>query len=185
MIDMKTPVVEIDGDEMTRVIWKMLKDELILPYINLKSEYYDLSLPEREKTKDRVTLESALAIKKYGVGVKCATITPNEQRMSEYSLSVKWKSPNGTIRAALDGTVFRSPITTPSVESVVKNWKKPITIARHAYGDIYKAAEMRIDKKERPNLYSHLKTREKRSGRSSTTTSAPEFSWECTTRIHR
>ncbi len=152
MIEMKTPVVEIDGDEMTRVIWKMLKDELILPYINLRSEYYDLSLPNREKTKDRVTLESAEAIKKYGVGVKCATITPNEERMSEYNLSVKWKSPNGTIRAALDGTVFRAPITTPSVESVVRNWKKPITIARHAYGDIYRDAEMRIEKKGKAEL---------------------------------
>lgn len=152
MIEMKTPVVEIDGDEMTRVIWKMLKDELILPYINLRSEYYDLSLPNREKTKDRVTLESAKAIKKYGVGVKCATITPNEERMSEYNLSVKWKSPNGTIRAALDGTVFRAPITTPSVESVVRNWKKPITIARHAYGDIYRDAEMRIEKKGKAEL---------------------------------
>lgn len=152
MIEMKTPVVEIDGDEMTRVIWKMLKDELILPYINLRSEYYDLSLPNREKTKDRVTLESAEAIKKYGVGVKCATITPNEERMSEYNLSVKWKSPNGTIRAALDGTVFRAPITTPSVESVVRNWKKPITIARHAYGDIYRDAEMRIERKGKAEL---------------------------------
>ncbi len=152
MIEMKKPVVEIDGDEMTRVIWKMLKDELILPYINLKSEYYDLSLPNREKTKDKVTLESAEAIKRWGVGVKCATITPNEQRMSEYGLSVKWKSPNGTIRAALDGTVFRSPITTPSVESVVRNWKKPITIARHAYGDIYRDSEMRIKEKGKAEL---------------------------------
>lgn len=144
MIEMKTPLVEIDGDEMTRIIWKMIKDELILPYIDLKTEYYDLGLENRDRTEDRVTEESALAIKRLGVGVKCATITPNEQRMSEYNLKKKWKSPNGTIRAVLDGTVFRSPIITPSVEPVVKNWKEPITIARHAYGDIYRAEEMRI-----------------------------------------
>ncbi len=144
MIEMKTPLVEVDGDEMTRIIWKMIKDELILPYIDLKTEYYDLGLENRDRTEDRVTEESALAIKRLGVGVKCATITPNEQRMSEYNLKKKWKSPNGTIRAVLDGTVFRSPIITPSVEPVVKNWKEPITIARHAYGDIYRAEEMRI-----------------------------------------
>ena len=152
MIDMKTPLVEIDGDEMTRIIWKMLKDELILPYINLKTEYYDLSLPNRDKTGDEVTKESAEAIKKWGVGVKCATITPNEQRMSEYNLTKKWKSPNGTIRAILDGTVFRAPIITPSIEPVVKNWKAPITIARHAYGDIYRATEMRIEGKGKAEL---------------------------------
>ncbi len=152
MIEMKNPVVEIDGDEMTRIIWKMIRDELVHPFISLKSEYYDLGLENRERTKDRVTAESAEAIRKWGVGVKCATITPNQQRMSEYSLTEKWKSPNGTIRAALDGTVFRSPIITPSISPVVKNWKKPITIARHAYGDIYRATEMRITKKGKAEL---------------------------------
>lgn len=152
MIEMKTPLVEIDGDEMTRIIWKMIKDELILPYIDLKTEYYDLGLENRDRTDDSVTVESAEAIKRLGVGVKCATITPNEQRMSEYKLKKKWKSPNGTIRAALDGTVFRTPITTPSVEPVVKNWKEPITIARHAYGDIYRAQEMRITGKGKAEI---------------------------------
>lgn len=141
---MKTPIVEIDGDEMTRILWAMIKDELILPYVDLKSEYYDLGLVNRDRTDDAVTTESALAIKRLGVGVKCATITPNEQRMSEYNLKKKWKSPNGTIRAALDGTVFRTPILTPSIKAQVKSWIKPITIARHAYGDIYKATEFRV-----------------------------------------
>ena len=149
---MKTPLVEIDGDEMTRIIWKMIKDELILPYINLKTEYYDLGLENRDRTEDNVTKESAEAIKRLGVGVKCATITPNEQRMSEYHLHKKWKSPNGTIRAALDGTVFRAPIITPSIHPVVRNWKKPITIARHAYGDIYRATEMRPTGKGKAEL---------------------------------
>lgn len=152
MIEMKNPLVEMDGDEMTRVIWKMIKDELILPYINLKSEYYDLGLENRDRTGDEVTLLAAEAVKKYGVGVKCATITPNEQRMSEYNLKKKWKSPNGTIRAYLDGTVFRTPIITPSIEPLVKTWKKPITIARHAYGDIYRAQEMRITEKGKAEL---------------------------------
>ncbi len=152
MIEMKTPLVEIDGDEMTRVIWKMIKDELILPYINLKSEYYDLGLPHRDETSDKVTYEAAEAIKRLGVGVKCATITPNEQRMSEYNLKEKYKSPNGTIRAILDGTVFRTPVLTPSIEPFVRTWKKPITIARHAYGDIYKAAEMRVREKGKAEL---------------------------------
>ncbi len=152
MIEMKTPLVEIDGDEMTRIIWKMIKDELILPYINLKTEYYDLGLGNRDRTEDAVTLESADAIKRLGVGVKCATITPNEQRMSEYKLHKKWKSPNGTIRAALDGTVFRAPIITPSIHPVVRNWKKPITIARHAYGDIYRATEIRTTEKGKAEL---------------------------------
>lgn len=143
-IEMKTPIVEIDGDEMTRILWAMIKDELILPYVDLKSEYYDLGLVNRDRTDDAVTTESALAIKRLGVGVKCATITPNEQRMSEYNLKKKWKSPNGTIRAALDGTVFRTPILTPSIKAQVKSWIKPITIARHAYGDIYKATEFRV-----------------------------------------
>ena len=143
-IEMKTPLVEIDGDEMTRIIWGMIKDELILPFVDLKTEYYDLGLKNRDNTDDKVTVESAEAIKRLGVGVKCATITPNEDRMSEYNLKKKWKSPNGTIRAILDGTVFRTPIVTPSIKPSVKSWHKPITIARHAYGDIYKATEFRV-----------------------------------------
>ena len=151
-IEMKTPLVEIDGDEMTRILWSMIKDELILPFVDLKSEYYDLSLPNRDDTDDKVTVESAEAIKRLGVGVKCATITPNEDRMKEYSLKKKWKSPNGTIRAILDGTVFRTPILTPSVKPSVKSWKKPITIARHAYGDIYKAVEIRVPEEGKAEL---------------------------------
>ena len=143
-IKMTTPLVEMDGDEMTRILWRMIKDELLLPFVDLKTEYYDLGLPEREKTKDQVTVDSALATKKYGVAVKCATITPNKQRVEEYGLSEMWKSPNGTIRAILDGTVFRTPIIVNNIRPVVKNWKKPITIARHAYGDIYKATEYRV-----------------------------------------
>ena len=142
---MKTPLVEMDGDEMTRIIWKMIKDELILPFVDLKTEYYDLGLEERERTHDQVTLDSAYAAKKYGVAVKCATITPNKQRVEEYGLSEMWKSPNGTIRAILDGTVFRAPIIIDSIKPVVRNWKKPITIARHAYGDVYKATEYRVE----------------------------------------
>ena len=141
---MKTPLVEMDGDEMTRILWKMIKDELLLPFVDLKTEYYDLGLEERERTKDKVTYDSAYAAKKYGVAVKCATITPNKQRVEEYNLSEMWKSPNGTIRAILDGTVFRTPIIIDSVKPVVKNWEKPITIARHAYGDVYKATEYRV-----------------------------------------
>ncbi len=144
-IQMKTPLVEMDGDEMTRILWKQIKDELILPFVDLKTEYYDLGLPERERTKDAVTMEAALANKKYGVAVKCATITPNKQRVEEYNLTEMWKSPNGTIRAVLDGTVFRAPILIDSVKPAVRNWKKPITIARHAYGDVYKATEFRIE----------------------------------------
>ncbi|MBR6632933.1 MAG: NADP-dependent isocitrate dehydrogenase [Clostridia bacterium] len=144
-IKMLTPLVEMDGDEMTRILWKMIKDELLLPFVDLKTEYYDLGLPEREKTKDKVTFDSAYATQKYGVAVKCATITPNKQRVEEYNLTEMWKSPNGTIRAILDGTVFRAPIIIDSIKPVVKNWKKPITIARHAYGDVYKASEMRIE----------------------------------------
>ena len=143
-IKMTTPLVEMDGDEMTRILWKMIKDELLLPFVDLKTEYYDLGLPEREKTKDKVTFDSAYATEKYGVAVKCATITPNKQRVEEYNLTEMWKSPNGTIRAILDGTVFRAPILIDSIRPVVKNWKKPITIARHAYGDIYKATEYRV-----------------------------------------
>ena len=143
-IKMTTPLVEMDGDEMTRILWKMIKDELILPFVDLKTEYYDLGLPNRDATADQVTMDAALANKKYGVSVKCATITPNAQRMDEYKLHEMWKSPNGTIRAVLDGTVFRAPIMIDSIQPVVKNWKKPITIARHAYGDVYKCTEFRI-----------------------------------------
>ena len=143
-IQMTTPLVEMDGDEMTRVLWKQIKDELLLPFIDLKTEYYDLGLPERDRTADQITVDAAKAIRKYGVGVKCATITPNVQRMSEYNLHEMWKSPNGTIRAILDGTVFRAPILVEGIHPVVKNWKKPITIARHAYGDVYKATELRV-----------------------------------------
>ena len=143
-IQMTTPLVEMDGDEMTRILWKDIKDILLLPYIDLKTEYYDLGLPERDRTNDQVTVASALATQKYGVAVKCATITPNAQRMDEYKLHQMWKSPNGTIRAILDGTVFRTPIMVKGISPVVKNWKKPITIARHAYGDVYKATEYRV-----------------------------------------
>jgi len=142
-IQMTTPLVEMDGDEMTRILWKMIKDELIIPFIDLKTEYYDLGLPERDKTNDHITVEAAEATKKYGVAVKCATITPNAKRMTEYNLHQMWKSPNGTIRSLLDGTVFRTPITIPSIKPAVKNWQKPITIARHAYGDVYKNVEIR------------------------------------------
>ncbi len=141
-IEMKIPLVEMDGDEMTRVLWRLIKDILILPYVDLKTEYYDLGLENREKTKDEVTVQAALANKKHGVAVKCATITPNAARVKEYSLTEMWKSPNGTIRAILDGTVFRTPILVKGVVPYVPSWKKPITIARHAYGDIYKNSEM-------------------------------------------
>ena len=143
-IQMKTPLVEMDGDEMTRVLWKEIKDILLEPYVDLKTEYYDLSLPEREKTGDQVTVDAALANKKYGVAVKCATITPNAQRVEEYNLSQMWKSPNGTIRAILDGTVFRTPIMVEGIHPAVRSWKEPITIARHAFGDVYKASEIRV-----------------------------------------
>ena len=151
-IRMTTPLVEMDGDEMTRIIWKMIKDELLCPYIDLKTEYYDLGLKYRDETDDQVTIDSANAIKKYGVGVKCATITPNAARVKEYNLKQMWKSPNGTIRAILDGTVFRAPIIVKGIDAYVPHWKKPITIARHAYGDIYKATEMKIDKPGKAEL---------------------------------
>lgn len=151
-IQMKTPLVEMDGDEMTRVIWKMIKDILILPYVDLKSEYYDLGLVHRNETDDRVTVESAEATKKYGVAVKCATITPNAQRVEEYSLKEMWKSPNGTIRAILDGTVFRKPILVNGIVPYIPTWTKPITIARHAYGDIYKNTELRVEAGSRAEL---------------------------------
>lgn len=143
-IQMKTPLVEMDGDEMTRILWKEIKETLLEPYVDLKTEYYDLSLPERERTKDQVTVDAALANKKYGVGVKCATITPNAQRVEEYNLSEMWKSPNGTIRAILDGTCFRKPIMVSGIHPAVSNWEKPITIARHAFGDVYKGTEIRV-----------------------------------------
>ena len=144
-IQMKTPLVEMDGDEMTRVLWQWIKDELLLPFIDLKTEYYDLGLQKRDETNDQITVDSANATKKYGVAVKCATITPNAARVKEYNLKQMWKSPNGTIRAILDGTVFRAPILVKGIEPYVKTWKKPITIARHAYGDVYKGVEMKID----------------------------------------
>ena len=151
-IKMTTPLVEMDGDEMTRVIWGMIKEELLNPFIDLKTEYYDLGIEKRNETNDKVTVEAAEAIKKYGVGVKCATITPNADRIKEYNLKEMWKSPNGTIRAILDGTVFRAPITVSSIKPHVKNWERPITIARHAYGDIYKNIEMKIEEKGKAEL---------------------------------
>ena len=151
-IQMKTPLVEMDGDEMTRILWQMIKDELLLPYIDLQTEYYDLGLKYRNETNDQVTFDSAEATKKYGVAVKCATITPNAARMTEYDLKEMWKSPNGTIRAALDGTVFRAPIQVKGIEPCVKNWEKPITLARHAYGDVYKNAEIRVPGKGKAEL---------------------------------
>lgn len=143
-IQMTTPLVEMDGDEMTRILWSMIKEELLLPFVDLKTEYYDLGLEHRNETNDQVTADSANATKKYGVAVKCATITPNAARMDEYHLKEMWKSPNGTIRAMLDGTVFRAPIIVKGIEPCVRNWKKPITIARHAYGDVYKAVEIKV-----------------------------------------
>ncbi len=143
-IQMTTPIVEMDGDEMTRIIWKMIKDILICPYVDLKTDYYDLGLVHRNETNDQVTIDSANATKKYGVAVKCATITPNAQRMTEYNLKEMWKSPNGTIRAILDGTVFRAPIIVKGITPLLPSWKKPITIARHAYGDVYKNSEMKV-----------------------------------------
>ena len=143
-IKMTTPLVEMDGDEMTRILWKMIKDDLLLPYIDLKTEYYDLGLVKRNETNDQITIDSANATKKYGVAVKCATITPNAARVEEYNLKEMWKSPNGTIHAMLDGTVFRAPIIVKGIEPCVKNWEKPITLARHAYGDVYKNTEMKI-----------------------------------------
>ena len=163
-IQMITPLVEMDGDEMTRILWKIIKDELILPFVDLKSEYYDLGLKHRDETGDKVTVESANATKRLGVAVKCATITPNAARVKEYDLKEMWKSPNGTIRAILDGTVFRKPILVKGIEPNVRTWKKPITIARHAYGDIYKNTEMIIDKPGKVELvYTDNEGNEKRS----------------------
>ena len=151
-IKMTTPLVEMDGDEMTRILWQMIKDELLTPFIELNTEYYDLGLEHINETDDKVTFESAEAAKKYGVAVKCATITPNAARMTEYNLKEMWKSPNGTIRAILDGTVFRAPIVVKGIEPCVRNWKKPITLARHAYGDVYKATEMKVPGKGKAEL---------------------------------
>lgn len=163
-IKMTTPLVEMDGDEMTRILWKMIKDELLLPFIDLNTEYYDLGLTYRNETDDQVTIDAAEATKKYGVAVKCATITPNHARMDEYDLKKMYKSPNGTIRAILDGTVFRAPIVVKGIEPCVRNWKKPITLARHAYGDIYKNTEMYIDKPGKVELvYTSEDGEEKRS----------------------
>lgn len=151
-IKMKTPLVEMDGDEMTRILWGMIKDELLNPFIDLKTEYYDLGLEYRNKTNDEVTVQAAEAIKKYGVGVKCATITPNAERVKEYNLKEMWKSPNGTIRAILDGTVFRAPIIVDSIKPYVRTWEKPITVARHAYGDVYRDVEMKVEGKGKAEL---------------------------------
>lgn len=151
-IQMATPLVEMDGDEMTRILWQLINDELLIPYIDLKTEYYDLGLAYRNETDDQVTVDSAEATKKYGVAVKCATITPNAARMTEYNLKEMWKSPNGTIRAALDGTVFRTPIQVKGIEPCVKNWKAPITLARHAYGDVYKNTEIKVPGKGKAEL---------------------------------
>ncbi|QSZ26903.1 NADP-dependent isocitrate dehydrogenase [Aceticella autotrophica] len=159
-IKMNIPLVEMDGDEMTRIIWKMIKEILINPYIELKTEYYDLSLKNRDATDDQVTIDAANAIKKYGVGVKCATITPNAQRMEEYKLKKMWKSPNGTIRAILDGTVFRTPILVDNIKPLIKTWEKPITIARHAYGDIYKDIEYRVEASAKSELVTTYKNGE-------------------------
>ncbi len=170
-VKMLTPLVEMDGDEMTRILWKMIKDELLLPFVDLKTEYYDLGLVERDKTRDAITVQAGNAIKKYGVGVKCATITPNRQRVSEYNLQEMWKSPNGTIRAILDGTVFRAPIIIDDIKPVVKNWKKPITVARHAYGDIYKATEYRVPGPGKAELVFH--------GENGETFSETVYDYEC------
>ena len=151
-IKMTTPLVEMDGDEMTRILWSSIKEELLNPFIELNTEYYDLGLKYRDETSDQVTIDASNAIKKYGVGVKCATITPNAARVKEYDLKEMWKSPNGTIRAILDGTVFRAPIIVDSIKPYVGNWKKPITIARHAYGDIYRDVEMKIPGKGKCEL---------------------------------
>ena len=151
-IKMTTPLVEMDGDEMTRILWQMIKDELILPFVDLKTEYYDLGLTKRDETNDQITIDAANANKKYGVSVKCATITPNKQRVEEYNLKKMWKSPNGTIRAILDGTVFRTPILIDAIKPSVRSWEAPITIARHAYGDVYKATEFRVPEKGKAEL---------------------------------
>ena len=151
-IRMKTPIVEMDGDEMTRILWQWIKEDLILPYVELKTEYYDLGLENRDRTDDKVTVEAAEANKKYGVGVKCATITPNAQRVEEYRLKQMWKSPNGTIRRILDGTVFRAPILAKGITPYIPGWTKPIVLARHAYGDVYSGVETRAEQGEKAYL---------------------------------
>ncbi len=179
-IKMTTPLVEMDGDEMTRVLWKLIKEELLLPYVDLNTEYYDLGLVHRNETNDQVTIDSAEATKKYGVAVKCATITPNAARMTEYNLKEMYKSPNGTIRAILDGTVFRAPIIVKGIEPYVKTWKKPITIARHAYGDVYKASEMKVSELVRQSLYTQM-SRAMSQESLFITSRVQEFYRECTT----
>lgn len=179
-IQMTTPLVEMDGDEMTRIIWQMIKDELICPFVDLKTEYYDLGLENRNATDDMVTIESAEATKRLGVAVKCATITPNAARVEEYDLKQMWKSPNGTIRAMLDGTVFRTPIIVKGIEPCVRNWVKPITIARHAYGDVYKNTEIRVPGPARLSWCTRARTAP-RSASSCTSTTAPAWLRACTT----
>ena len=170
-IKMVNPIVEMDGDEMTRVLWQIIKDDLLLPFVDLNMEYYDLGLPKRDETGDKITWEAAEAIKKHHVGVKCATITPNKQRVEEYNLHEMWKSPNGTIRAVLDGTVFRAPILTSCIKPVVKNWKKPITIARHAYGDVYRGTEFRVPEPGKAELLF--------TGKNGTTFRETVYEYEC------
>ena len=170
-IKMANPIVEMDGDEMTRVLWQIIKDDLISPFVELNTEYYDLGLPKRDETGDKITWEAAEAIKKHHVGVKCATITPNKQRVEEYNLHEMWKSPNGTIRAVLDGTVFRAPILTSCIKPVVKNWKKPITIARHAYGDVYRGTEFRVPEPGKAELVF--------TGKNGTTFRETVYDYEC------
>ncbi|MBQ7156098.1 MAG: NADP-dependent isocitrate dehydrogenase [Synergistaceae bacterium] len=170
-IKMANPIVEMDGDEMTRVLWQIIKDDLLLPFVDLNMEYYDLGLPKRDETRDKITWEAAEAIKKHHVGVKCATITPNKQRVEEYNLHEMWKSPNGTIRAVLDGTVFRAPILTSCIKPVVKNWKKPITIARHAYGDVYRGTEFRVPEPGKAELLF--------TGKNGTTFRETVYEYEC------
>ena len=170
-IKMVNPIVEMDGDEMTRVLWQIIKDDLLSPFVELNMEYYDLGLPKRDETRDKITWEAAEAIKKHHVGVKCATITPNKQRVEEYNLHEMWKSPNGTIRAVLDGTVFRAPILTSCIKPVVKNWKKPITIARHAYGDVYRGTEFRVPEPGKAELLF--------TGKNGTTFRETVYDYEC------
>ena len=174
-IKMTTPLVEMDGDEMTRILWKMIKDELILPFVDLKTEYYDLGLVKRDETNDQITIDAANANKKYGVSVKCATITPNKQRVEEYNLKKMWKSPNGTIRAILDGTVFRTPILIDSIKPAVRNWQAPITIARHAYGDVYKATEYRVPETGKAELVFTNEKVKRPSAKLFMTSSVPAF----------
>ena len=180
-IKMPHPIAELDGDEMTHVLWGKIKEQLILPFVELNTEYYDLGLPNRERTADQVTRDAAEAIRRLHIGVKCATITPNLQRQEEYGLSQLWKSPNATIRAALDGTVFRAPILISRVKPVVTSWKKPVTIARHAYGDLYKAVEYRVPARERRSWCSPMKTAWRPPARRCISSAAPAWCRPCTT----